>query len=439
MSESDFYTVSERYEAQDARADWPAWELRGHGSAAPPRRGADDHPEGGHPLETAEAPPRLDPLEPWVSARLTFADGARIDVLVTVEDDGITVEDLRADPPLPLSGLATLAHWIEGPLDDACRIATGRTRRARPVPAPTADPSAVSGPRNGGTRGSGGSGRSGACGGTSSVADGLETGGATPPTGPDADPAATGRAAELPEGPTVEPVAAQAVEGATERPAETAPDPASEPPAGPPANDPLADPANPLLTDPANAPLTDPANAPLTDPAPGLAVAPTAEPEAASTAEPAPEPAAATGPTATTEPPIAPTPAWTADLHPDPAATPTADAAPAPSPAPDAETPTPDATGEPADRPAAPAADRTDDASPPTDPSAAPEGRALRGRSGDRSKAVAEAYRAAQRDGRDPVEAVMSATGRGRRRALRLIAGARDAGLLSPRHHKRPG
>ncbi|MEU6668392.1 DUF6214 family protein [Streptomyces sp. NPDC046727] len=50
---------------------------------------------------------------------------------------------------------------------------------------------------------------------------------------------------------------------------------------------------------------------------------------------------------------------------------------------------------------------------------------------------VAQEYRAAQGEGADPVLAVMSATGRSRRRALRLIAQARDAGLLTPRHARR--
>ncbi|MEW2511989.1 DUF6214 family protein [Streptomyces sp. NPDC046870] len=50
---------------------------------------------------------------------------------------------------------------------------------------------------------------------------------------------------------------------------------------------------------------------------------------------------------------------------------------------------------------------------------------------------VAREYRAAQDAGADPVLAVMNATGRGRRRALRLIAQARDAGLLAPRHARR--
>ncbi|MCF3136292.1 DUF6214 family protein [Streptomyces olivochromogenes] len=47
---------------------------------------------------------------------------------------------------------------------------------------------------------------------------------------------------------------------------------------------------------------------------------------------------------------------------------------------------------------------------------------------------VALEYRAAQEAGVDPVLAVMCATGHSRRRSLRLIAQARDAGFLTPRH-----
>lgn len=59
----------------------------------------------------------------------------------------------------------------------------------------------------------------------------------------------------------------------------------------------------------------------------------------------------------------------------------------------------------------------------------------LRGGTGRR--VAADAYRAAQEEGRDPVLAVMYATGRSRRRSLRLIAGARDEGYLAPRHNRR--
>ncbi|MGW0876212.1 DUF6214 family protein [Streptomyces sp. NPDC002740] len=50
---------------------------------------------------------------------------------------------------------------------------------------------------------------------------------------------------------------------------------------------------------------------------------------------------------------------------------------------------------------------------------------------------AAQEYRAAQGEGEDPVLAVMRATGRSRRRSLRLIAQARDAGYLTPRHARR--
>ncbi|WP_307790365.1 DUF6214 family protein [Streptomyces actuosus] len=50
---------------------------------------------------------------------------------------------------------------------------------------------------------------------------------------------------------------------------------------------------------------------------------------------------------------------------------------------------------------------------------------------------VAQEYRAAQEDGVDPVHAVMCVTGHSRRKSLRLIAQARDAGFLAPRHARR--
>jgi hypothetical protein len=50
---------------------------------------------------------------------------------------------------------------------------------------------------------------------------------------------------------------------------------------------------------------------------------------------------------------------------------------------------------------------------------------------------IVEEYRAAQEDGVDPVLAVMCATGHSRRKSLRLISQARDAGFLTPRHARR--
>ncbi|NNN29110.1 hypothetical protein HLK59_01820 [Streptomyces sp. S3(2020)] len=50
---------------------------------------------------------------------------------------------------------------------------------------------------------------------------------------------------------------------------------------------------------------------------------------------------------------------------------------------------------------------------------------------------LAQEYRAAQDEGVDPVLAVMCATGHSRRKSLRMIAQARDAGYLTPRHARR--
>ncbi|MBO8187653.1 DUF6214 family protein [Streptomyces spirodelae] len=55
----------------------------------------------------------------------------------------------------------------------------------------------------------------------------------------------------------------------------------------------------------------------------------------------------------------------------------------------------------------------------------------------DALRAAADAYTAARERGQDPVLAVMRLTGRSRRKSLRVIARARDAGLLSPRHARR--
>ncbi|WP_344493665.1 DUF6214 family protein [Streptomyces enissocaesilis] len=75
----------------------------------------------------------------------------------------------------------------------------------------------------------------------------------------------------------------------------------------------------------------------------------------------------------------------------------------------------------------------------PDGPQPPPVGRARPSWPGGRAgrRIAAQAYRAAQQAGRDPVLAVMCATGRSRRKSLRLIAGARDEGLLSPRHNRR--
>ncbi|MER5888108.1 DUF6214 family protein [Streptomyces sp. NPDC001941] len=93
---------------------WPVWELRGHGSG------------------TREV------LPPWFQFRLTFADGARVDVMAVVADDGrVSLEDLRAEPPLPLDVLGEVAQWIERPLADAWRALAGQGGGAWGAPTAT--------------------------------------------------------------------------------------------------------------------------------------------------------------------------------------------------------------------------------------------------------------------------------------------------------------
>ncbi|MFI1301962.1 DUF6214 family protein [Streptomyces sioyaensis] len=326
--------------------------MRAHGSAAPvPESATPYDPAGsdgsGCPL------PRLDPLGPWCSARLTFADGARIDVLVTVSDERLTVEDVRADPPLTLAALAGLARWIEGPLDDAFRAATGRPQKARPAPRQP---------------------------------------------GPVDVPAAGDEA--LPAGPHPEPA-----DGAAPRPASGPRSPSPHQPAPPPQ--------------PVHGPLPERAPEPA---GAGAGESPTPSATEAAAAGETPAGAAAPG-----EVSVASTGTVPGDGTADSTASGAGRSAETSSAGSSAELPA-DASAEPSTEPSAPVvppAERTRSAV------------LARSRSGERRRIAADAYRQAQREGNDPVLAVMLATGRNRRRSLRLIAGARDEGLLTPRHNKR--
>ncbi|MEU0642597.1 DUF6214 family protein [Streptomyces umbrinus] len=87
---------------------WPAWEVR----------------EYGQERDTATT---------WCNVRLSFDDGAQVDMLAVVCDGSVSVEDVRARPALSLDDLAVLPDWIEGPLLEACGGA------AEPVDAASAD------------------------------------------------------------------------------------------------------------------------------------------------------------------------------------------------------------------------------------------------------------------------------------------------------------
>ncbi|MFF8959640.1 DUF6214 family protein [Streptomyces sp. NPDC014894] len=119
MRETGIFNANDQYDPVAALPYPPVWEVQGRGTVTGAR--APDAASG------SEGPP------PWFDVRLTFADGARLDVLAVVEGGRIAIEDLRADPPLPLPGLTVLADRIGAPLAEACR--TGA-----PGPPPAAEP-----------------------------------------------------------------------------------------------------------------------------------------------------------------------------------------------------------------------------------------------------------------------------------------------------------
>ncbi|MFD3924368.1 DUF6214 family protein [Streptomyces sp. NPDC058595] len=94
---------------------WPRWEVQGYGTVS-----CDTPPGGRCELPADELVP------PWVDIRLTFADGARVDVLAVLRDGVIAVEEAQADPPLPLDDLTELGAWIEAPLAYARGVVAGQ-------------------------------------------------------------------------------------------------------------------------------------------------------------------------------------------------------------------------------------------------------------------------------------------------------------------------
>jgi uncharacterized protein DUF6214 len=127
VQETTFLNANDQYDLGGALPYPPVWELQGAGTVTAEPSGSE--------IPGPEIPgPNVPP--PWFNVRLTFADGARIDVLAVVDDGQIAIEDLHADPPLPLGGFAVLAERIEDPLEEACRVATPPPAPDEPEPAP---------------------------------------------------------------------------------------------------------------------------------------------------------------------------------------------------------------------------------------------------------------------------------------------------------------
>lgn len=120
MADSTFSALPGGCRPRDPVPVWPVWELQGHGSAS-----------------------GLGGLPPWFTVRLTFADGARVDLLAAIGEHGVLIEDLRAEPALSMTAFAALADRIAEPLQQARRavaerlgVAADEPRPAPPGPAP---------------------------------------------------------------------------------------------------------------------------------------------------------------------------------------------------------------------------------------------------------------------------------------------------------------
>jgi hypothetical protein len=112
--DASFLNLSDRCRADGDVSVRPAWEVRESGAAA----------------------------TSWFNVRLAFTDGARVDLLAVLSQAALSIEDVRAEPPLSLDDLAVVAEWIEEPLFEACgshlgggreQDRDGQARRARPA------------------------------------------------------------------------------------------------------------------------------------------------------------------------------------------------------------------------------------------------------------------------------------------------------------------
>ncbi|GHK01930.1 hypothetical protein SY2F82_37270 [Streptomyces sp. Y2F8-2] len=106
MLEVSFQDFSDRSRSDVPVAVWPAWEVRERGS-----------------------------VTSWYAVRLDLPDGGRVDVLAVVAGGGVSIEEVRAQPPLSLGDLAALVDWIEDPLLEACGADSGSPYEPLGVPA----------------------------------------------------------------------------------------------------------------------------------------------------------------------------------------------------------------------------------------------------------------------------------------------------------------
>lgn len=90
------------------------------------RLGVSDHcgPDGAVSVSPAWEVREREGVTSWFDVRLAFADGARVDLLAVVCEGDVSIEDVRAQPPLSLDDLDLLADWIEEPLAEACGVRT---------------------------------------------------------------------------------------------------------------------------------------------------------------------------------------------------------------------------------------------------------------------------------------------------------------------------
>ncbi|WP_237773091.1 DUF6214 family protein, partial [Streptomyces luteocolor] len=129
MRDGSYVDVSDHYPPDDSVRVWSSQELRGYVSAA-----AADWPGGA---------PGGD-LPPWVHVRLTFGDGAALDVLAAASEGRIVVDDPRVEaapePPHPWPGDFDGSYGYGGYIGYGGYDDPPREAVPAPAPVPLAEP-----------------------------------------------------------------------------------------------------------------------------------------------------------------------------------------------------------------------------------------------------------------------------------------------------------